>query len=258
MAKDENRSRDNLVRAAIELLWERSYQAASVEDLCDRARLKKGSFYYFFPSKTDLALEAVRVSWEHAKAGVFEPALQDAGKGLAAIQRIIDTIAAVQRGQLKRSGAFLGCPFGNLGQEMAHQDERLRAALNAIFDGHCAYLKTALDRAQQLGEIPPGDTARKARAIFALLEGALLMAKVAIVGSYPYPDKIGPILNGQRAVVKSGAGGPELARFLEIQGKVIRVILKRLKGAWRFAGLDWEVFQGNARNGSSPGAFICP
>jgi len=44
---------------------------------------------------------------------------------------------------------------------------------------HCDYIESALENAEQVGEIPVGNNRQRAENIFALLEGALLLAKVA-------------------------------------------------------------------------------
>lgn len=172
-------TQERLLQAAASLMWEKSFQAASVDDLCNRAGAKKGSFYHFFPSKTDLAIAAIEKSWEQTRLGVFDQVFGRNGSGLAQIRRLVDIIHKYQSGLAVDKGAYLGCPFGNLGQEMARQDEKIRATLQKIFDAHCDYLEAALNNAVQSGEIPPGDNRQRARKIFALLEGALLLAKVS-------------------------------------------------------------------------------
>src|SRR6266700_1154016 len=48
-----------LTDAALELMWENSYGTTSVDAICDRAGAKKGSFYYFFKSKSELTAAAL-------------------------------------------------------------------------------------------------------------------------------------------------------------------------------------------------------
>ncbi len=172
-------TRERLIRAAVDLLWERSYQAASVEELCTRANAKKGSFYHFFPSKTDLAIAAVEASWAATRGAVFDPISESGKGGLDQLRALVEEVDRFQATTKKRKGAFLGCPFGSLGQEMAHQDERLRKALDEVFSAHCVYIQGALELAERSGEIPPGDSRQRAENVFAFLEGALLVAKVA-------------------------------------------------------------------------------
>lgn len=172
-------TRDRLVQSAIQLLWERTYQATSVDDLCAHANARKGSFYYYFPTKVDLAVAAVETSWALTRERVMEPVFAGDPPGLARIDALVDQVEKVQAQARKRTGAYLGCPFGGLGQEVAHRDARLRSTIQQVFDGHCDYLGGALERAERLGEVPRGDARRRARSIFALFEGALLLAKVA-------------------------------------------------------------------------------
>ena len=172
-------TRDRLLTAAAALMWERSFQATGVDELCQRANAKKGSFYYFFKSKSDLAVAAIERSWVLTKAMFFEPIFSGSGSGLKRIQTLIENISEFQSQVAGGKNGILGCPFGNLGQEMARQDEKIRPSLQQIFAAHCDYIESALDSAVQAGEIPPGDNRQRAENIFALLEGALLLAKVA-------------------------------------------------------------------------------
>jgi AcrR family transcriptional regulator len=53
-------TRDRLMVAAMELFAERSVQAATVEEICERAGFTRGAFYSNFESKDELCLELVR------------------------------------------------------------------------------------------------------------------------------------------------------------------------------------------------------
>ncbi len=172
-------TRDRLLQAAANLMWERSFQGIGVDELCRRAEAKKGSFYHFFPSKTDLAVAAIERSWSQVKAAFFDPIFTGEGSGLAQLRSLVEKVYKFQLNVAGEKGAVLGCPFGNLGQEMARQDEQIRKTLQKIFDAHCDYLEAALVRAQQAGEIPAGNNRQRAKNVFALLEGAQLLAKVA-------------------------------------------------------------------------------
>src|SRR5476651_2388113 len=61
-------SRQRLMDAAHELIWGYSYGAVTIEAICDRAKVKKGSFYYFFDSKSDLAVAAINAWWDERRA----------------------------------------------------------------------------------------------------------------------------------------------------------------------------------------------
>src|SRR3954451_16850535 len=57
-------AKQRLLQATIELIWQNSYGAVTVDSICERAGVKKGSFYYFFPSKTDLVVAAIDNHWQ--------------------------------------------------------------------------------------------------------------------------------------------------------------------------------------------------
>jgi AcrR family transcriptional regulator len=68
--------KQQLVEAAIALFAERGYSATRILDICDRAGVAKGLFYWYFPTKLDLFSELVR-SMRHqlrrAQAAAMSP-----------------------------------------------------------------------------------------------------------------------------------------------------------------------------------------
>ena len=69
--------KERLTDAALDLMWENSYGTTSVDSICERAGAKKGSFYYFFKSKSELTVAALEAEWNKNKANMdalFSPA----------------------------------------------------------------------------------------------------------------------------------------------------------------------------------------
>ena len=192
-------TRDRLVHTAADLLWERSFQATGVDELCQRADARKGSFYYYFKSKTDLAVAAIESFWATARARLFDGVFGQEGSGLVQLGAFVDGMIGFQREVADAKGGVLGCPFGNLGQEMARQDEHIRTTLDAIFAEQRGYLEHALDRAVAQGEIPAGDNATRAENILALMQGAMLMTKVS--------NDLGAFQRARGAVLAIARGG---------------------------------------------------
>jgi TetR/AcrR family transcriptional repressor of nem operon len=52
-------ARQLLLNAACDLLWEKSYHSVTVDDICARAGVRKGSLYHFFDSKSAVAVAAL-------------------------------------------------------------------------------------------------------------------------------------------------------------------------------------------------------
>jgi len=74
---DQGRERkQQLIDVAVELFSERGYHATRVRDICDRAGVAKGLFYWYFPTKLALFAELARTmrqSLRRAQAAAMDP-----------------------------------------------------------------------------------------------------------------------------------------------------------------------------------------
>ena len=66
--------------AALELVWSQSYGAVTIDDICKRAEVKKGSFYYYYDSKEQLAVAALErlwaEDWKPTMDGIFSASIE--------------------------------------------------------------------------------------------------------------------------------------------------------------------------------------
>ncbi len=175
---DDRDTRKRLLEGATELMTARSYQAVGVQAICDRAGVRKGSFYHFFSSKQALTLAAIDALWQWFRDRVLEPALAADRPPLERIERLFESIAEVQAARRSPEGGVAGCPFGNLALEMSTQDEAIRARLETVFAETEARLAATLAEARDTGALPGLDPAAAARALFAYIEGAVMLAKI--------------------------------------------------------------------------------
>ncbi len=165
-------ARSRLVASACRRIHASSYAAASVEQLCADAGVQKGSFYYFFATKRDLALAAIDDQWANTQATILEPSFAPDVEPLARIARFFHVVAEHQRARVVR-----GCPFGNLAAELGTQDKTIRDRIRRVFDGYQAYFEQALREAAAGGGLAEVDVPSAARALLAYFQGALLLAK---------------------------------------------------------------------------------
>ena len=167
-------ARARLVESAAARIHSSSYATATVEDLCADAGVQKGSFYYFFPSKRDLALAAVDDQWAVTRVKILEPAFAPDVEPLARIARFFRLVADHQRADV-----VLGCPFGNLAAELGTQDPVIRNRVRQVFAGYQAYFEQALREAAADGcsKLRETDMPGVAQALLAYFQGALLLGK---------------------------------------------------------------------------------
>jgi TetR/AcrR family transcriptional repressor of nem operon len=170
-------ARERLIDSAIALIPPRSYAAVSVDDLCSHAGVNKGSFYYFFPTKRDLALAAIERQWSYAQRHVLDPALAPDLPPLERIRRLFRLVATLQCPPGTPSGDVPGCPFGNLAAELGTQDPVIRDKVREVFAGYSAHFERLVREAQAAGELGSLDVPAAARSLIAYLEGAMLVAK---------------------------------------------------------------------------------
>src|SRR2546428_9862093 len=69
-------AKQRLMEAVRDLIWAGSYGTTTIDQICEKAGVKKGSFYYFFDSKADLAVAALDAEWQRMRPeldGIFSP-----------------------------------------------------------------------------------------------------------------------------------------------------------------------------------------
>jgi TetR/AcrR family transcriptional repressor of nem operon len=171
-------ARDRLLAAACELMLRRGYGAIGVAEICAQADVRKGSFYYFFPSKQALTLAAINAHWTLQRAewtdilGAPEPAL-------TRLETLIQQQVSTQRQVRDANGEVPGCLFGNLALELSNQEQEVRQRIEEIFDEQIDLVQETLRDAAKEGTIPRSAADRAtARAVVAQLEGMVLLAKL--------------------------------------------------------------------------------
>jgi len=161
----------------MDLIWEQSYGAVSVDVICERAGAQKGSFYHFFPSKSDLAAAAIEDHWQKLRPDldrIFSPLIPP----LARLAGYCDFVYDRQKQKLEKFGRVCGCAFTSLGSELSTQDEKIRQKSLQILESRCKYFTAALRDAIGEGLIPDQDCEAKARDLYGCVMGVLLQAKI--------------------------------------------------------------------------------
>jgi TetR/AcrR family transcriptional repressor of nem operon len=174
-AEPDTRSR--ILSTAREMFHGRSYADVGIQEICEGARVQKGSFYHFFPSKRDLALAVIddmADDWAH---GFVAEAFDQNLPPVERLDYMIDAAYYWQKAAKDIEGRMPGCLFGNLALEISTRDDVMRAKLNAVFDRAKDKFRLTLDEAVATGAMAPMNTEDTATAMLAFLEGIILLAK---------------------------------------------------------------------------------
>ncbi|GAA1690756.1 TetR/AcrR family transcriptional regulator [Nonomuraea maheshkhaliensis] len=170
-------AKERILSAAQTLIELRGYSALGVAEICKAAGVPKGSFYYFFASKEDLALAVIDEHWA-AQRGDWERILRGGDPPLQRLRRLFEATQAVQHAGQQSCGTVSGCLFGNLTLEMSNQTEALRVRLQQIFGAQVDLVDEVVTEARERGEVTVADTREAARSVVAQLEGQVLFAKL--------------------------------------------------------------------------------
>jgi len=169
--------KERLMEAAMDLMWQNSYSAASVDAICERAGAKKGSFYYFFKSKSELAAAALEADWKKKRVemdSIFSPTIPPLERFDRYFDFVYDRLAEVQ----KKCGSILGCPFMSVGSEVSTQDQIVRGAIDRIMDRKLQFFVSAVRDAASEGLIETTDPVAKAQALFSSYQGTIAQARI--------------------------------------------------------------------------------
>lgn len=170
-------AKERLIEAMSELIWLGSYGSTSVDQICERAEVKKGSFYHFFPSKTELALAVI----EEVSRDVFATLDRIYSPIVPPLERIRNEACwgyQYQKEISEKFGRVLGCPLFSLGAEVGTREEGLVLKIKEILDKHLRYYESALLDAQNQQLISVTPVAPIARRLLAYAEGMLTQARI--------------------------------------------------------------------------------
>jgi TetR/AcrR family transcriptional repressor of nem operon len=169
---------ERLKDAALDLMWEESYGAVTIDDICKRADVKKGSFYYFFSSKAALAVAALEKMWEHDWQPALDRQFSSSIEPLARLTAYLGGIYQTQAAMKAKSGKVFGCPVCTVGSEISTQEIDVSAKIREISARKRRYFESTIRDAIAAGVIEPCDPAQKTLALVGLIEGIVSQARI--------------------------------------------------------------------------------
>jgi len=164
--------------AALDLIWEESYGAVTIDDICQRAEVKKGSFYYFFESKAHLAVAALEKMWRDEWQPSLDKRFSPSVDPITRLTAYFDDIYLRHTEYFKKHGKVLGCPVCSVGSEISTQEVDVSAKIREIMSRKRRYYESAIRDAIAEGVMEPGDAAQKALTLGFLIEGAVSHSRI--------------------------------------------------------------------------------
>jgi len=160
-------SKEAILAAAKRTAQAHGYSGLNFRDLADEVGIKAPSIYHHFASKADLAAAVAKRYWEDSAAGL-ESLIAESSDPVRALHQYPDTF----RKALENDNRMCLCSF--MAAEFDDLPEAVKKEVQAFADVNVAWLRRVLAAA---GIVSPEESERRARAIFAAVAGAQLVAR---------------------------------------------------------------------------------
>lgn len=163
----KSNSRENIVATAMGLAQAHGYAGLNYRELAEAVGIKPASIYHYFPSKAELGAAVARRYWEDFSV-VLENVSTKSKHPLDALRRYPATFrTALENDNRICLSSFMTAEFDDL-------PAAVRAEVQTFGDVNIAWLSKHLLAAKVVG---PKEGEKRARAIYAAIGGAQLMAR---------------------------------------------------------------------------------
>ncbi|KUO22228.1 TetR/AcrR family transcriptional regulator [Streptomyces dysideae] len=176
MARTKEFDPDAALQSALELFWQRGYEATSMSDLVEHLGIGRASIYATFGNKRELYLKALE-RYQQGRLPEMLRKLSQPGPALPAVRALVRSYATEAAAEeLRRSGCFVT----NTAAELAPHDPAAARSVERNWDQLEIVLHSALVRARAQGELPAGhDPLTLARMLLVLLQGLRVVGKAS-------------------------------------------------------------------------------
>lgn len=182
MARPIEFDRSEAVVRAVDAFWECGYGALSANELADRMRIGKSSFYNTFGSKTELLQEAI-ASYTQMKTAALERAVRD--------RNVMDVLRTLLLDVAKRNNDGRGCLLVNTAVELSRHDADVASTTRDGFEAMATTFEALIVAGQQAGHIRTDLDAKN-------------QARILVTG-----------IAGLRVMVQSGFSAKEMRPFID-------------------------------------------
>jgi TetR/AcrR family transcriptional repressor of nem operon len=168
--------RDLILAKGAQVMTRRGYHGTGVQEIVQAAGIPKGSFYHYFASKEDFALQALEFTYQprlqrYAEA-LANPALSPRARILGYYRELLQHFSQQERLEYH-------CFIGSLSFEMNELLPAIGQQVEAILQESALILQRCLEQAQAAGELPAEeDCANLAAFIANAWQGVLTRLKV--------------------------------------------------------------------------------
>jgi TetR/AcrR family transcriptional regulator, transcriptional repressor for nem operon len=166
-------TKERILAAAKDLFLSQGYAGTTVDAICAKAKLTKGSFYYFFKSKEDLGLAVMEWTVDRANEilgqGSYAEISEPIDRAFGFLEHLEKCAPQIWRG---------GCLLGTFAAELAESNPRMQKAVSSMFqavsDGLAHELQPIAARANGRRRMRASELADT---LLGIMEGSIILGK---------------------------------------------------------------------------------
>jgi TetR/AcrR family transcriptional repressor of nem operon len=175
MARPREFDRDEALKRALAVFWEKGYEATSTDDLVRAMGIGRQSMYDTFGDKHQLYLEVLRLYEDSSGAEMFKRIYETPSP----FKAICDYVLSIADGTC--ADRARGCFAVNATTELASSDPDVAAAIRASSARCEAAFERIVREAKDRGEVDPSIDARVAgRFLLSTIRGLRVSAKAGV------------------------------------------------------------------------------
>ncbi|GGH64531.1 TetR/AcrR family transcriptional repressor of nem operon [Filimonas zeae] len=194
MARSKVFDEELVLRNAMNLFWEKGYNATSAQDLTESLAISRSSLYDTYGDKHSLFIKALRLY----RTERFDSTMKEASEtpdAEAWLRMLFESVKADALG----SGSVKGCFMVNTAVELAASDTEVADIVNNIMADFDAAARKVIKKGQENGTITTRHSARAlARFVFNALNGIRVTVKFN-TGKQVFEDIIAVCLSALKA-----------------------------------------------------------
>lgn len=167
-------TKTRLLDAAQDLVLTKGFAGTTVDDICQAAKLTKGSFFHYFKSKDELGVDLLKRYCASSREAFLTGCCQGQEDPLKRVYGFLDFMIETGKKNAKK-----GCLLGHMSQELSDTHPDIRSICCKSFREMAEVLRHDLKEAK--AKYAPGsgiDPQSLAEHFVVVLEGTMLVAKV--------------------------------------------------------------------------------
>lgn len=163
-----------LLETGMDVMVEKGYNNTGIQEVLSRIGVPKGSFYHYFDSKEDFALQIIAHFDQLNTANLLRTLRNPDATPLERLRNYCEQ----SKEKFYSNECRRGCLIGNLSQEMADQSESLRQALGTVMSKWRDLFASCIEEGQRKGEISKSFSPHSMAELFLSgWEGAIMRSK---------------------------------------------------------------------------------